>query len=331
MLGTYFRANAVLCRAAGLPNFVSNLTTMLRKLLIAVFTLSAWLPALAQDNINYKIVHDRPRDVNNFVMALDLAQLDFGFKNIDGMSFNIGLWGYANYKQTLCADYIFRMGWFTAGRLGDKDARRHTQFEAGISLGLLQREVQKVFNVTLKSSTSRQGNYDVTTTQYIQVPGLQHRVAGVRAGLMHYGGPLSEPEDTDLGLVNYSVYGVYAGLFRTRTDNLRISTDKFGIRGYAHNVRVYLDATFVPISTFKNPDPAYYNLPIGVRLGAWILPTLPRKEAKGIYNKGLSWQMEIGMRRFDGFYMQGTVAVPLARKKLKSLGAEDNEPVRTND
>ncbi|MCU0432084.1 MAG: hypothetical protein MUC87_01365 [Bacteroidia bacterium] len=303
---------------------------LLRKILSpAILFLAVNLSA--QDNISYKVVHDRPRDVNNFVMALDLAQLDFGFKNIDGLSFNIGVWGYANYRHTLCADYIFRMGWFTAGRLGDKEARRHTQVEAGVSFGLLQREVQKVFNVTLKSTTSRQNNYDVTTTQYIQVPGLQYRVSGVRAGFMHYGGPLSEPKDTDFGIVNYAVYGVYAGLFRTRTDNLRISTDKYGIRGYSHNVRVYLDATFVPVSTFKDPDPAYYNFPVGVRLGAWILPSLPRKEAKGMYNKGVSWQMEIGLRRFDGFYMQGTLAVPLARKKLKALGAEDNEPVRTSE
>jgi hypothetical protein len=306
-----------------------------RKIILPVLFLSAFR-ADAQESVNYKLVYDRPRDVNNFVMAFDLAQLDFGLKNIDGMSFNIGLWGYANYKHTLCADYIFRIGWFTAGRLGDKDANRHTQFEAGISLGLLQREVQKEFNLVLKSTSKRitgsdGKEYDLTNTTYIKVPGLQYRVSGVRAGFMHYGGPLSEPPDTYFGIVNYAVYGIYAGLFRTRTDNLRISTEKYGIRGYAHNVRVYLDATFVPISTFKNPAQSYYNVPVGVRLGAWILPTLPRKEAKGIYNKGLSWQMEIGLRRFDGFYMQGTVAIPVARKKLKALGAEDNEPVRTSE
>ncbi|MGL5892489.1 MAG: hypothetical protein ACRC3B_21535 [Bacteroidia bacterium] len=304
---------------------------MYRKLLVTAFAISACYSALAQDNINYKVVHDRPRDVNNFVMALDIAQMDFSPRNIDGLSFNIGLWGYANFKHTLCADYIFRYGWLTLGRLGFAEGKRHTQVELGISLGLLQREKQKMFNVTLQSETSRNDKYETTTTQYIKVPGLQYRVAGVRAGFMQYGGILDRPEEVGTGLDNYSVFGFYAGLFRTRTDNLRISTDKFGIRGYSHNVRVYLDATFTPLTTFKDPHPAYFNLPIGVRLGAWILPSLPKKEAKGMYNKGVSWQMEVGLRRFDSFYVQGTVAIPVVRRKLKALGAEDSAPVRTND
>jgi hypothetical protein len=304
---------------------------MFRKLLITALVLSAWLPAVAQDNINYKIVHDRPRDVNNFVMVLDLAQLDFSTKNFDGLSFNIGLWGYANYKQRICADYIVRYGWLTFGKLAYSEGKSHKQIELGVSLGLFQREKQKLFNVVLHSEVKRNDKYETTTTQYIKVPGLQNRVAGVRAGFMHYSGVLGQPDEVGTGYDNYAVYGIYAGLFRTRTDNLRISTDKFGIRGYSHNVRVYLDATLTPITNFKDPHPAYYNVPVGIRLGAWILPSLPRKEAKGMYNKGVSWQMEIGLRRFDGFYMQGTLAVPLLRKKLKALGAEDTEPVRTNE
>jgi hypothetical protein len=305
---------------------------MFRKLLITALVLSAWLPAVAQDNINYKIVHDRPRDVNNFVMALDVMQMDFAFNNIEGISFNLGVWGYADYHKTIGIDYAIRYGWMSLGRLGNADARRHTQVEVGAYLPLIKRDVKRNFNVTLKSTVTRGDKYETTTTQYIVVPGTQYRGVGVRGGILHYGGVLTRPRElTESGNDNYAVYGLYAGLFRSKTDNLRISTDKFGIRGYTHNVRLYIDATLTPISTFKNTNNYYFNLPVGVRMGMWVLPSLPRKEAKGIYNKGICVQIEVGVRRFDKFYTQATVSIPVARKKLKALGAEDNEPVRTNE
>src|SRR5687767_5696656 len=86
--------------------------------------------------VNYKVLKDDPKDANNLWVYLDPLQMDFGIKNIDGISFNLGIWSTATFKEKIGADVIFRYGWLTLGKLGGtgvegEKLNSHHQFELG--------------------------------------------------------------------------------------------------------------------------------------------------------------------------------------------------------
>jgi hypothetical protein len=290
----------------------------------------------SQTNVQYKILEDNPLRACNFAMGIDIAQLDFGVKNLDGLSFNMGVWGFADYKHLFGADYILRYGYFTMGKaFRDKEnLKAHRQIEIGGYFNFQKGLYNRKNKVNLNIERSTVNGKEVETTTYVMVPSTQYINSGVRAGFMDYGGCISYegPEDVfdSPEVVNYNVAGLYAGLFREKTKSVLISTDSYGTKGVSLHTRVYLDAIIAPISkvSYKDVDykPFFKTSPIGARLGMAWYPVLTRKETKGVFKaRRFLFQTEVGYRPYDGLYFTGTMSFPIS-KHISRLSDGSDKP-----
>lgn len=303
-------------------------------LLLAMLAVSAGLSA--QNTVQYKVLEDNPQRACNFALGIELAQMDFGFKNIDGWAFSTGVWGFADYKRLFGADYILRYGYLTFGKAfrDKKNLNAHRQIELGGYLNFKRGLVNRTNKVVLKveKSTNSQGN-EVETTTFVMVPSTQYITAGVRAGFMDYGGCLTMPDDeggTAPDVVNYNVAGLYAGLFREKLKCLMISTDAYGKKGVALHTRFYVDALIAPISSVKYMGTDYKSSfstpPIGARMGVSWYPVLTRKEARPDYPHRFLFQVEAGIRPYDGIYATGTISIPIS-KHVSRLSDGSDKPL----
>ncbi|MDQ3110352.1 MAG: hypothetical protein M3R17_10700 [Bacteroidota bacterium] len=312
------------------------------KKIILFFALAVTSISLnAQNNVQYKILEDNPLRACNFAMGIDIAQLDFSVKNIDGLAFSAGIWGFADYKHLFGADYILRYGYFTMGKaFGDKEnLKAHRQIEIGGYLNFKKGLFNKTNKVNLNIDRSTVNGKEVETTTYVMVPSTQYINSGVRAGFMNYGGCLSYdgPEDVfdSPEIVNYNVLGLYAGIFKEKTKSVLISTDTYGKRGVSLHTRVYLDALITPVSSISYRDidykPSFKSPPIGARLGMAWYPVLTRKETRGEFKaRRFLFQTEVGYRRYDGLYFTGTISFPIS-KHISRLSDGSDKPTQTKE
>ena len=290
----------------------------------------------AQNNVQYKILEDNPLRACNFAMGIELGQMDFGFKNIDGMAFSTGVWGFADYKHLFGADYILRYGYLTLGKtFRDKaNLNAHRQIEIGGYLNFKRGLFNRTNKVVLKVESSTHGSNTVETTTFVMVPSTQYITAGIRAGFMDYGGCLTmSAEGEAIGgpeVVNYNVIGIYAGLFKEKLRSLLISTDAYGKKGVSLHSRVYIDGIFTPVSSVKFMDVDYKanfkTMPFGGRVGIAWYPVLTRKEARPDFKgRRFLFQTEVGYRRYDGLYFTGTISIPIS-KHLSRLSDGSDKP-----
>ncbi len=295
----------------------------------------------SQTDVQYKILEDNPMRACNFAMGIDVAQLDFGVKNIDGMAFSAGVWGFADYKHLFGADYILRYGYFTFGKtFGDKiNNKAHRQIELGGYLNFKTGLHNKTNKVNLSVDRSTVDGKEVETTTYVMVPSTQYIAVGVRAGFMNYGGCLSYdgPEEVfdSPEILNYNVAGLYAGIFKEKTKSVLISTDKYGKRGVSLHTRVYLDAIIAPISkvSYMNVDykASMKTTPVGARLGMAWYPVLTRKETRGDFKaRRFLFQTEVGYRPYDGLFFTGTMSFPIS-KHISRLSDGSDKPTQTKE
>lgn len=312
---------------------------MKKTLLLLLALVATGLQLAAQNSVQYKILKDEPQKACNFALGIELGQMDFGLKNIDGLSFNTGVWGFADYKNTLGADFILRYGYLTMGHsFRDKEnLKAHRQIELGGYLPFTKRLVTTTNRVVLKvETTGNKAGGQTETTTYVMVPSTQYRRTGVRAGFMDYGGCLTMPSDvTDADytlpeVVNYNVLGIYAGIFREKYRNLLITTDQYGKKGISLHSRFYADALLLPVSTVKYMDVDYKDkfthLPVGARLGISWYPVLTRKEARPDFKgRRFLFQWEAGLRPYDGIYTNATISIPVSRR-IEKLSGNDYVP-----
>ncbi len=285
-----------------------------------LFPLAAQKSKISSTEVKYKVTMDEPKNVPNLSINIDLAQMDFGGGNIDGTSFNTGIWGHALYKHRLGLDYTFRYGWLTFGKsLGsNKDLASNLNIQAGGMLVFLQNTKVKNNRVVLKSTQS--GNYITTTS--LMVPSTVYKYKALRGGLYFKRNMMVTESKTEEKITgNYFIMGTYAGICFGNTLKLKIMTDNYGEKGTSFHIRTSLDVLFTPINNV--PANVKYNLPIGARLLVQSIPSIRRKENKRMYNSRVSGDVEIGYRMVDGFYLAGTVSIPIARY-VKALGYEES-------
>lgn len=287
--------------------------------LINVLNISAQKSKISSVSVNYKVSEDDPKNVPNLSVNIDLAHMDFG-GNIDGASFNCGIWGHALYKHRLGIDYTFRYGWLTFGKtLGGKDLAANTNVQLGGMLVFAQRTKAKNLKVVLKSTKS--GNY-VTTTS-LMVPATLYKYKALRGGLYYKRCMYDLKDVNDIDLEgNYYTMGAYAGICFGSTAKMKIMTDNYGQKGTSFHIRTSLDVLLTPVNNV--PSTLKHKLPIGGRLLIQSMPSIRRKENKRMYNARVSGDVEIGYRMVDGWYLGATVSIPIARN-IKALGYEPNE------
>jgi hypothetical protein len=302
----------------------------MKKLLFFIAT-GFFITASAQDNVQYKVLEDNPLRACNFAMGIEMAQLDFGFKNIDGISFSTGVWGFADYKHHVGADYILRYGYLSLGRLRDPDLKSHRQVELGGYLILKKGMVNRTNRVVLKVEKDA----TTETTTYVMVPSTQFLTTGLRAGLMDYGGVLTMPEsESGPDVVNYNVIGFYGGFFKERTRELLISTDKYGKKGISLHSKFFLDAMVAPVSKVSLAGTDYKSafkvIAVGARMGISWYPVLTRKEARPDFKgRRFMFQAEAGYRPYDGLFLTGTLSIPITRHIEKLSDGSDKIKVDT--
>ncbi|CAN5878024.1 hypothetical protein BH11BAC7_BH11BAC7_15330 [soil metagenome] len=294
----------------------------------------------SQNNVQYKILEDNPLRACNFAMGIEVGQMDFGLKNIDGLAFSTGVWGFADYKHLLGADYILRYGYLTFGKsFGDKEnLKAHRQIEIGGYLNLTKGMFNRTNKVVLKveSSTAKNGN-EIETTTFVMVPSTQYITRGVRAGLMDYGGCLTMPDEVEVyggpDIVNYNVFGFYAGIFQEKLRSLLISTDAYGKKGVSLHSRVYLDALIMPVSKVSYMEMDYKSSfktsPVGGRLGIAWYPVLTRKEARPDFKgRRFLFQTEVGYRRYDGLYLTVAISIPICKHLSRLSDGSDKSTIQ---
>jgi hypothetical protein len=274
--------------------------------------------AHAQDNVKYKILNDDPSHPCNLVIGIDLMQMDCAFRNIDGISFSAGVWGFVDYKNRYGFDYILRYGYLTLGRLNDAELKSHRQIELGGYLTLSSNLVSTKSKIVLKVTDDGK----TETTNYVMVPSTHLKRFGLRGGFMNYAGVLNTESAVKEGgaapeFTNLNVIGFYAGLFKSRTMNVLITTDNYGKKGISKSSRFYLDALVCPVRTAKYGDVNYRdNLkgsPLGWRLGWEVFPVLTRQERKPDYPIRICFQTEVGMRPYEGLFITGTLTFAISR------------------
>lgn len=287
--------------------------------------------AIAQQ-IDYKVLKDNPKDVNNFWLYLDVAQLDAGFKNIDGISFNVGAWSTGIYKEKIIPEVILRYGWVTFGKTfaGAKGVHNHHQVEIGGGYVLSNKTKYKQTSVVLSQTKGHDygTGKDVTTTRYINIPATRVNSFGVRAGLMSVGGLLSTDDYKAFitpKYINYSINGIYAGIFDAVTHNIIINTNTDGKAAKCKRTKVFADVLLLPLQTATfagvNYKPVINAGPVGYRIGLQYLPTEIRKVTNiDVKITGLSIGAEAGVRPYDGIYVACNLSFCLMRKKMAALG-----------
>ncbi len=269
--------------------------------------------------VNYKITKDDPSDIVNFWLVFDPFHFDFGFKNIDGTSFNLGLWGIGMLNDRLGFDYTARRAWLTMGNMTRKDKlRAHYQVEAGGYLNLGSSTKSKTRKLVLKSETSYRNGKEYETTTFINVPMTVKNVYQARAGVFSIGGFYGLSDYTlPVNAASYSSTGIYVGLGNMNIINTFVNTDSYGKKNRSVLSRVFVDVLIAPLNGIQRDGISYKKdvnpSPIGARLGWQVLRASTKDEQK---RGGMQVTVEIGARPFDGFYMAGSVGFPILRKKL---------------
>lgn len=294
----------------------------LRTILFALLVLKTY----SQEQVNYKVVSDEPRKINNFSCNIDLAQMDAGFSNIDGISFNTGVWGHAMFKQRMGIDYTFRYGWLTFGKIASKNIKNHFNIQAGGFFIFSSREPLRTNKVILKVTSDGK----IQTTTFLNVPSRKWKYTAVRGGIYFDRGgySLENPLGADF-YGNAYILGAYGGICFGTAKQVLIQTDKYGERGNVGHIRFCIDALITPIT---NAPTGLKTLPIGGRLLCQALPTLSRKTRKRKFRTPMTAEVEVGYRSIAGIYVAGTLSIPISRSfKVLSSQEEDQTPKRTTE
>lgn len=270
---------------------------------------------------------------------------------MDGVSFNLGVWGYYEaLYQKVGINFLARRSWLTMGQLVNKDYPANFELDAGGYMILKTYEKNKNVKVTLKtkqnSQTVRYGNqeYQQLNMQetFIMVPATVKYMAGPRLGIYHRTSPM-EFDDLNFNQNNnnytlnlrtvYGTQAVYAGLFRRSIKNVSVDVEKYGKRGNSGGVEIYFDALLFINSSFKSAmsstapnissgedvkqvvkDNTKQGI-FGFRAGYRIYQVAPKSETGKRF--GMCGTFEVGYKPYHGFFANAGLGMTLVKKRPK--------------
>ncbi len=255
--------------------------------------------------------------------------MDFSISNIEGSSFNIGVWGHGMIKQKFGLDYTFRYGWLTFGKFTNSTLKNHVNIQAGGFFIFGQRTKMGTNKVILKSTSggmTRDGRA-ITITTFINVPSTKWKYKAVRGGLYLNRSMVNIENDIIPDVMsNYYIFGAYGGICFGSTRRLFIQTDKYGEKGVVSHVRFCFDALITPIN--NAPSGIKNASPIGGRLLVQALPTLQRKDRKRKYKTAMTAEVELGYRMVDGLYFGGSLSIPISRSIKAFMSSEEDQTIK---
>jgi hypothetical protein len=323
--------------------FVSIISTRgnMKKILLNIILLC--VTQLKAQQVNYSVVLDNPNLHPKTSINLEFMNLDFGFRNIEGMSFNSALWGY--YEPVygkMGVNYLARKSILSLGRMGNKNYSGVWEADLGGYLILGTTRKTKNTKVVLKSSSSTTNTgRSVTTTTFIMVPAIVKNMNGVRAGLYHKSSPMafeangSFAKDVKIDMeTNISSQAIYGGLFTRKLRNIVINTEQYGRCINSLGTEVYFDVMLFVNNRFTsvagtgnfNPTPGGVNVSdtiknntkqgvLGFRLGYKKYQIAPKSEIGKKF--GMSATAEIGYRPFHGIFLNAGIGMTIGKRRPK--------------
>lgn len=285
---------------------------------------------LNAQTVNYTVLSDNPEKyIPRLNLNVDLFQMDGSFYNIEGLSFNTGVWGNYMIQERLGVSASINKSLFTFGRLGNKDFRGNFEVQAGALFLPLKSVKKKDITVVLsqKESQSLTTNERITTTRSIKVPGQVIKYKGFRAGLINKSVgfdlyDLNKKFNAPTGSYNYYSMAIYGGIMSRKLKSIKVEVEGEGTRGTSAGDELFVDATFNAVSMWdgdptlsKNIKTAVNHLPFGFRVGWNRYQIAPKSETGKRF--GGSGHFELGWRPYQGWYIAGSISLTIIKKPIK--------------
>jgi hypothetical protein len=302
--------------------------------------------ALQAQQVKYSIQRDAAEIDPIVILNLELLQIDMGIRNLDGASFNSGVWGIVEPVRGIGAQFDFKRSWFALGRLGFKDYPSNTDLSVG-GYYVFARKVRdgKPTKVVLDTeivgesySTNAMGDRVKTTTESVTtltVPAQNYKAFYVRGGLYHKSGPYAVKDALDIEDLDFYEYagirstGLYAGVGLRSVRNIFIDTDLYGEQFNSSAHDWFVDVLVAP-SQFDNLDPERQDPAdltdivkqqsdlggLGFRVGWWIYQIEEKQYTDKTF--GLSGTYSVGYHPYQGIFFSGGIGLTLLKKSRKA-------------
>ncbi len=279
--------------------------------------------------VNYKIT-DQNAPHPSLVLNFDFVDLDFGVKNIDGASLNLGLRGYVLATDQIGIDYSFQKSWLTGNLSGS-----NVDFELGGHFLLSDNIKNKNTKIILDYDISK--NYDgPRTTETISsttifIPAERRILRGVRGGLIGKSGPIgvNDIEGVISADANLNSTGIYAGVIQKSLINVFAEVTGRGIMYNSSGRDISFDVMYFPSQSFKIDDSEGIELTSdiieneldGGSLGWRVVYTQYQIEKKTKTGKlfGMTQQYEFGVKPYQGFYFGASLGLTLIKMQKDPL------------
>jgi hypothetical protein len=280
-------------------------------LLLFVFSISY---AHAQ-MIEYRTLNDQPV-FPKYSLNLDLMNMDVNAGNFDNLSINVGLWGYASIAGGLEAQFTIRQSYLQLARLVNKQYVGNTEVNLGAAFFLKKFNRNENVRVILKQKTFGDGS---TLTTSIKVPATIAYKLGVQGGV-HF---RSSPYGAEVGDLNMTNTGIYAGAVLRRSNSVKIQLAKNNNTiSNSANYDFFADALILPFNTFKYSDnrtsitdadrDIIKAFPIGFRAGC----RLYQADVKANTGRrlGICYTSSFGHKPYQGWFLEFGLGITLLKK-----------------
>lgn len=244
------------------------------------FMLLSALSAYVVDaqTVRYKVKKDDPKDFKNFMLHLDPLMMDCYFTNLSA-----GVAVRADYMlgKVLDVSAQYRKPYFdmnynslkdeTVGFYGKNGIKQMSYMEATAQLHFLDKIKPTNHRVVFYKSTSTSGNYQTTTTKFVDIPGHVRKIKSLRGGAIWHNtsvdfdglfgteGEWSGKMEGDTTTVYFSQGGTmmrsmvfYGGLSGQTIANFKVLTDKYGMKYITPWNSFYVDVMFAPVLNFAD-------------------------------------------------------------------------------
>ena len=269
--------------------------------------------------INYTVTHNQPI-FPKYSLNLDLLNMDANTKNIDNLSFNAGIWGYAQILGGLEAQFNIQKSYLQLARLVNKNYVGNIEASIGAAYFLKQVDRSENVRVVLSEKTSYDGRY--TLTKYLMVPGTVSYKFGVQGGAYYRLSPYEFEVQYDSKDLNMTNIGLYAGAVIKRSTSLKISYNGNNTALYSGNWDFFADAMILPVSSFKDTETQaaisssdkelIKQSPLGFRAGCRLYQA-DKREITG-KRFGVCYTATLGKKPYQGWFLSASIGITLLKK-----------------
>lgn len=249
----------------------------------AILILSLAIPGWAQDGetVHYNIKKDDPKDINNLSISLDPVMMD-----MSGWNLAMGFGARADYMMNSVLDfsaeyqkaYYFDMAKYDIGdpsgaSVGPNSVNSFSDLQVCGRLHFVDKVSETYHTMVLSQSSYTSGDYVYTNSKTLSVPGKTRKIKALEGGLYYlrtpfsFDGVLSDVEPSHFMLENklsgvesvgpdggtmMTVPTFFGGISWQSISNLKILTDKYGVKYSSGWTNVYVDLLFAPVVNFSD-------------------------------------------------------------------------------